>query len=170
MKNPQRSPTNPGSLRSRFTHVFLQSLLRIRKHNPTSSSSSPHREFLKRCSQVKVAAYVSMARAVGTRRAWSRATIWRARNGERRRNLLCRRCSKSNSRERSLGKKKKKKKKKKKRDNEEHGFAHEKKLQKLVPGGEAMDFCCLLDETAHYIKCLITQVKVMRSIADFYSL
>ncbi|KAI6694400.1 hypothetical protein NL676_022110 [Syzygium grande] len=108
-----------------------------------------------------------MARAVGTRRAWSRATLWRARNGERRHNLLRGRCSKSNSRERSLGKKKRKKEK---RDIEEHGFGHAEKLQKLVPGGEAMDFCCLLDETAHYIKCLITQVKVMRSIADFYSL
>jgi hypothetical protein len=27
----------------------------------------------------------------------------------------------------------------------------------------------LLDETAHYIKCLATQVKVMESIADLYS-
>ncbi|KAJ6956316.1 hypothetical protein NC652_007409 [Populus alba x Populus x berolinensis] len=28
-----------------------------------------------------------------------------------------------------------------------------------------MDICCLLEETAHYIKCLATQVKVMQSIA-----
>jgi preprotein translocase subunit SecG len=28
----------------------------------------------------------------------------------------------------------------------------------------------LLDETAHYIKCLATQVKVMQSIADRFTL
>lgn len=44
-----------------------------------------------------------------------------------------------------------------------------KELRKVVPGGESMDFCNLLDETAHYIKCLATQVKLMRRIADFYS-
>lgn len=42
-------------------------------------------------------------------------------------------------------------------------------LRKLVPGGEAMDMCKLLDETADYIKCLATQVKLMRRIADFAS-
>lgn len=42
-------------------------------------------------------------------------------------------------------------------------------LRKLVPGGEAMDLCRLLGETAHYIKCLNTQVQVMRSIVDLYS-
>ncbi|MBA0817336.1 hypothetical protein Gohar_028239 [Gossypium harknessii] len=40
-------------------------------------------------------------------------------------------------------------------------------LRELVPGGEAMDVCNLLDETAHYIKCLTTQVQVMRKIVDF---
>ncbi|XP_048129238.1 transcription factor IBH1-like isoform X2 [Rhodamnia argentea] len=172
MKNPQRSPTNPGSVRSRFTQVFLQSLLRIRKHSPASSSSSSSLgEFLKRCHRVKVAAYVSMARAAGTRRAWSRAMLWRVRHDAHRHRLLQGRCSRSSSRERSPGKKKRRtKKKKKRRDDQEHGFGNAEKLQKLVPGGEAMDFSCLLDETAHYIKCLVTQVKVMRSIADFYSL
>lgn len=95
--------------------------------------------------------------------------LWRVRNDARRHRLLRGRCSKSSSRERSPGKKKRKKKKRR-REDEEHGFGHAEKLQKLVPGGKAMDFSSLLDETAHYIKCLVTQVKVMRSIADFYSL
>nr|GMD18752.1 transcription factor IBH1-like [Ipomoea batatas] len=44
-----------------------------------------------------------------------------------------------------------------------------KELRKLVPGGKAMDLCCLLDETAHYIKCLSSQVEIMRNIADLFS-
>ncbi|KAH7518309.1 hypothetical protein FEM48_Zijuj09G0157700 [Ziziphus jujuba var. spinosa] len=42
-------------------------------------------------------------------------------------------------------------------------------LGKLMLGGKAMEICKLLDETAHYIKCLTTQVKVMRRIVDFCS-
>lgn len=52
---------------------------------------------------------------------------------------------------------------------EEPGFGQANDLRKLVPGGEAMDLCRLLDEAAHYIKCLNTQVQVMRCIADFCS-
>nr|GMD17291.1 transcription factor IBH1-like [Ipomoea batatas] len=44
-----------------------------------------------------------------------------------------------------------------------------KELRKLVPGGKAMDLSCLLDETAHYIKCLSSQVEIMRNIADLFS-
>lgn len=42
--------------------------------------------------------------------------------------------------------------------------AHE--LRRLVPGGERMDPRSLLEETAHFVHCLETQVRVMRSIAD----
>lgn len=50
------------------------------------------------------------------------------------------------------------------------GFVEEAdELRQLVPGGETMNLCNLLDETAHYIKCLTTQVQVMKKIADFYS-
>lgn len=51
----------------------------------------------------------------------------------------------------------------------ELGFGQTDELRNLVPGGETMDFCSLLDETAHYIKCLTTQVQVMRSIVYFCS-
>lgn len=57
----------------------------------------------------------------------------------------------------------------KKNDDQEVGFGQAKELRKLVPGGQAMDLCHLLEEAAHYIKCLNSQVQVMRSIADFYS-
>lgn len=60
-------------------------------------------------------------------------------------------------------------KKKKMSDDQEVGIDQASKLRKLVPGGEAMDLCSLLDEAAHYIKCLNTQVQVMRRIANFYS-
>lgn len=50
------------------------------------------------------------------------------------------------------------------------GFRGDRKteeLRRLVPGGEAMDLYGLLDETAHYMKCLSTQVQVLRNIVDF---
>lgn len=48
-------------------------------------------------------------------------------------------------------------------------FGQEEQLRKLVPGGEVMDTYNLLDETAHYIKCLSAQVMVMRSIVNYCS-
>lgn len=52
---------------------------------------------------------------------------------------------------------------------EAEGFGEVNELRKLVPGGESMDLCPLLEEVAHYIKCLSTQVQVMRCIADLSS-
>lgn len=47
------------------------------------------------------------------------------------------------------------------------GFSQDmEQLRGLVPGGEDMETCCLLEETADYIKCLAKQVQVMKSIAD----
>lgn len=45
----------------------------------------------------------------------------------------------------------------------------ELKLRKLVPGSETMDSCCLMDETADYIKCLAAQVEVMKTLVDLYT-
>lgn len=91
--------------------------------------------------RVKHAAYASMASAAGSKRAWSRALLLKIRN----RNLV---------------------KKKSRRSCEETGFGE---LRKLVPGGELMDFYNLLDETADYIKCLTSQVQVMKSILHLFS-
>ncbi|TYJ27297.1 hypothetical protein E1A91_A07G176700v1 [Gossypium mustelinum] len=49
-------------------------------------------------------------------------------------------------------------------------FSGRRSSVKTTNCGEAMDVCNLLDETAHYIKCLTTQVQVMRKIVDFYHL
>uniref|UniRef100_A0A5B7C2J4 Putative transcription factor IBH1 n=1 Tax=Davidia involucrata TaxID=16924 RepID=A0A5B7C2J4_DAVIN len=130
--------------KTRFARIFVRSLLRIRKQRPAVSSQ-----------KIKIAAYSSMARAVGTRRAWSRALLFKLRSQESRR----------------LQRSYHVVKKKKKRSIAEKASAGDQlkqaeKLRGLVPGGETMEFCELLQETAHFIKCLATQVKVMQSIAD----
>lgn len=40
------------------------------------------------------------------------------------------------------------------------------RLRNLVPGGGAMETSKLMEETAHYIKCLSMQVKVMQCLVD----
>ncbi|KAG2672677.1 hypothetical protein I3843_13G046600 [Carya illinoinensis] len=161
--NPKRfsSSTRPStSVKSRFTCGFLRALWRINRQRRTTSASS--REICRRYLRVKVAADVSMASAVGSRRAWSRAILLRKlRNkgqngtvrvrrmsnilGMRKRNICGNKCT------------------------EELGTCQAEQLRKLVPGGEEMDMCNLLGETAHYIECLTTQVKVMRRIAEILS-
>lgn len=140
------------------------------KSEERPSSSSPTR--------VKIAADKSMALAVGSRRAWSRAMLWKihhqhkaaaAATRRRRRVVSVRRIINNNihHHKRSL---------RKRCDHHEGvggggggGFCHANELRKLVPGGETMDLCSLLDETAHYLKCLVTQVQVMTSIGQFCS-
>ncbi|KAK8694173.1 hypothetical protein V6N13_071729 [Hibiscus sabdariffa] len=162
---------NPSSLKSRFATRFLRALTKINAQKPISSSSS--REIFQRYRRIKVAADKSMAYSVRSRRSWSRATLWRLRTRSPRSRLatLARRSSVKTRTTRaashgatvvdrkSHGK-----------ENKEDGGVEAEELRELVPGGEAMDLCNLLDETAHYIKCLTTQVQVMRTIANLYSL
>nr|WKE35163.1 basic helix-loop-helix family protein [Rosa persica] len=158
--------TNSSSLKSRFALGFLRALKRLNRQPSSSSSSSPPqtvsspREMCRRYLRIRIAADASMASAVGSRRAWSRALLLKIRSRQSRSsNSSARRVS---LKKKCLGEKIKKKKKLKccKEINE---------LRKFVPGGEAMDACSLLDEAAHYIRCLDTQVKVMTRIADNYS-
>ena len=171
--------TTTSSYKHRFLLGFLRALRAINRQKPSSPSlplSSP-REICKRYLKVKKAADASMASAVGSARAWSRALLRRTRRmaGRDRRNYWAR----SSSRTR--------------RDNtiminsnivraclEDQNSNYDNnnsnsntyranELRKLVPGGEAMDMCNLLEESAHYIECLNAQVKLMRGIADFYS-
>ncbi|KAJ6956315.1 transcription factor IBH1-like [Populus alba x Populus x berolinensis] len=98
-----------------------------------------------------------MARAVGPSRTWSRALLSKLRNRARIQGVLRKRCLVS-------------KKNKKKRVVRNKVIISGNRVvlilfERLVPGGDSMDICCLLEETAHYIKCLATQVKVMQSIA-----
>ncbi|KAE8663239.1 putative sodium-bile acid cotransporter [Hibiscus syriacus] len=154
---------NPSSLKSRFTARFLRALTEI--NAPKTISSSSPREIFQRYRRIKVAADKSMAYSVRSRRIWSRATLWRLRTRSRSRRLVSfgRRASVKTRTTASHGK-----------ENKEHHGAvlgvQAEELRELVPGGEAMDLCNLLDETAHYIKCLTTQVQVMRTIANLYSI
>ncbi|KAK9944594.1 hypothetical protein M0R45_010155 [Rubus argutus] len=166
--NPQLLSLSPNnsSLKSRFTLGFLRALKRLNMQTSSSpsppqtvssSSSSSPREMCRRYLRIRIAADASMASAVGSRRAWSRTLLLKIRNRQ------FRSC---NSSARRISMKKKcsgRKMKKLKCDKEIN------ELRKFVPGGEAMDACSLLDEAAHYIKCLNTQVKVMTRIADIYS-
>lgn len=168
--NPQHSslrPNSSSSLKSRFTQGFLRALKRLNRQPPPSSSSPPQtasspKEMCRRYLRIRIAADASMASAVGSRRAWSRALLLKIRSSRQSRssNSSTRRIS---MKTKCLGKKMKKKKKKLKCSKEITD------LRKFVPGGEAMDACSLLDEAAHYIRSLSTQVQVMKRIADIYS-
>ncbi|XP_030935687.1 transcription factor IBH1-like [Quercus lobata] len=151
--NSKRFSPPSCTIKSRFTRRFLRAFLKINRQR-TRTPSSPM-EICQRYLKVKLAADVSMASAVGPRRAWSRAMLAKIRHGVRAGST-----SSLTMRKRKIyhGKK----------STKEVGIAgNAKMLRKLVPGGgEAMDTCSLLDETFHYIKCLSTQVKVMTRIAD----
>ena len=142
---------NPKSLKTKFALKFLRALRNINhQENKKNSNNNISSTFMvaQRYHKVKVAAEASMASAIGPRRAWSRAILIRVRARSARIIPMGR----GRRRRRQAG----------------SAQAHEQ-LRRLVPGGEAMDMKRLLDETAHYIKCLSTQVKVMRGIVNYYS-
>ncbi|KAJ9178444.1 hypothetical protein P3X46_010324 [Hevea brasiliensis] len=140
---------------TRFARRFLISLSRMRR--PITLGPPSDEEVCRRTRRIKLAAYSSMARAVGSRRAWSRALLLKVRNRVRFQGIL---------RNRFLASKKKRVIKRNKASGE---MNKTDMLRKLVPGGETMDICGLLEETAHYMASLATQVKVMQSIVDQYS-
>lgn len=183
--NPQRLSLSfsSTSYKYRFVQGFIRALKRINRQKLATSpfSRSSPREICKRYLKVKSAADASMASAVGLRRAWSRALLQRIRDQERINfgNKYYKYCpagtrirgkSTTFTRIRNI-----------KRSSDVRNYKDQEsinngalgwkanELRKLVPGGEAMDVCNLLDETAHYIKCLATQVKLMKRIADFAS-
>ncbi|KAE8685865.1 Detected protein of unknown function [Hibiscus syriacus] len=119
---------NPRSLKSRFTTRFLRALTKIRAQKPISSSSPT--EIFRRYRKIKVAADKSMAYSVRrpVKTKFRQAVI---------KNM---KTTTTTTGEDAVG------------------FGVEaSELRELVPGGEAMNLCSLLDETAHYIKCLTTQ-------------
>lgn len=163
---------NRCSIQTRFTYRFLRALRKLTAHRqngsppppsspspPVNHSSSDSKEIThyRRYRNVKRAAYASMASAVGTRRAWSRAQLLRFRRPaaaahvHRGSGLTRRRAVVAAA------------------DGRNPSDETTEELRKLVPGGEVMDLCSLLDETAHYINCLASQVQIMRSIADLFS-
>ncbi|KAK8711757.1 hypothetical protein V6N13_147024 [Hibiscus sabdariffa] len=156
---------NPTSLKSRFTTRFLRALTKINAPNPISSSSPTPREIFQRYRRIKVAADKSMAYSVRSRTTWSRATLSRLRTRSRHRRLASFGPRSSVTTAAVLEKASSHGK-----ENEGGLVVQAGELRELVPGGETMDLCNLLDETAHYIKCLTTQVQVMKTIANLYSL
>ncbi|KAL4380043.1 hypothetical protein GQ457_02G004800 [Hibiscus cannabinus] len=162
---------NPSSLKSRFATRFLRALTQIHARKPICSSSPT--EIFRRYRRIKAAADKSMAYSVRSRRTWTGALLWKLRS---------RSCGRRSVKTSTLVKSQQAKTRHEKQNKNTtptttggHGVgfgveATASELRELVPGGEAMDYCNLLDETAHYIKCLTTQVKVMKKIADFYSL
>ncbi|KAK4374996.1 hypothetical protein RND71_005673 [Anisodus tanguticus] len=116
-----------SSIKTRFAYRFLRALRKLNQQKKPNSQKQYHR--------VKLAAYASMASAVGSKRTWSRALLGKIRNRSLIRNMV-------------------KKKRRSENPREQIGFGE---LRKLVPGGEVMDFYNLLDETADYIKCLTSQ-------------
>ncbi|XP_062081117.1 transcription factor IBH1-like [Humulus lupulus] len=167
-----------SSYKYRFVQGFIRALKRINSQKQRlvsswSSCSSPA-EISKRYLKVKSAADASMAAAVGPRRAWSRAMLRKiiAKNRGspdqliRRRSRSCKKIRRRRSNVKSIMKKRYKNNETD-IDNKESFEAME--LRKIVPGGEAMDLSNLLEETAHYVKCLATQVKMMEKIVHLYS-
>ncbi|CAL9103443.1 unnamed protein product [Musa acuminata var. zebrina] len=120
---------------------FLRALFRIQQTSTSSSSAGRSR-------RIRRAAYASMAYSAGTRRAWSRALLRKLRSRARLR--FPRRLSRAATPQR--------------RDMDQAQV-----LRKLVPGGPSMDDCKLLEETADYIRCLTTQVRLMQTVMDSIS-
>ncbi|KAL7113666.1 hypothetical protein ACP275_04G074500 [Erythranthe tilingii] len=172
-KNHLPSTAKPSSIKTRFAIKFLQAMKKLNNNNKNKNTmSEKHKRYL----AIRAASHASMASAVGPRRAWSRAVlrkiphhqkqlhyyslmnkqrIRRRRNIRRNRIFLITRGNPNN------------------RENYDHEEDEENEeeedLRELVPGGKEMDFCRLLNETAHYIKCLRAQVQVMTNILDHSS-
>ncbi|KAG0494992.1 hypothetical protein HPP92_005986 [Vanilla planifolia] len=130
--NPNPNPNRRKPMQA-FHFLRLLSRLRLR---PSPCS------IRKRCRAIRRAAYASMARSTGTRRAWSRAVLCRLR----------RRVSPGSDLRRAV----------------EIGSSSKSRLglRRLVPGGEGMDLCSLLEETVDYMACLRAQVELMKAVAD----
>lgn len=148
--------TSNNSLKIRLAYTFIRALGRIKRQGPAARycKSAPPSTFQSRRRRIKLAAYTSMASAVGYHKySWSRAVLARRLN----------RRSSEPPRLDAMGRKKQLPRRP--RD----AAGRTEKLRQLVPGGESMDVCTLLDETANFIMCLEAQVQVMQSVLHGFS-
>ncbi|KAJ8466634.1 hypothetical protein OPV22_029186 [Ensete ventricosum] len=122
---------------------FLRCLSRIQQTATNSSVGSRSR-------RIRRAAYASMAYSAGHRRAWSWALLRKLRCRRVRPVILPRRPRIA-------------------RPQVVIEIDRAEVLRKLVPGGTGMDYCRLLEETADYIRCLATQVRLMQTVTDSIS-
>lgn len=164
------NPNNKNSIKTRFTYRFLRALNHLSLLENGSSSSIKSNKIRERGSRVKMAANVSMAAAVGSKRAWSLAILWK--NIRNRRQKRMRRHPLILIRPASIKRRKKNTMvgNANKRNSWDIDMVDEaRQLRKVIPGGSGMEIGNLLQETAHYINCLTTQVQVMRNILHFSS-
>lgn len=167
------SPINPNSLKIQLAYRFLLNLNNLN----TKRSNLDNTHIHLRSQRVKIAAYASMASVVGSRRAWSRSILRKIRNRAmltRNKNRVA--CKTTHFRLHHHVDDNSTRRRNPNSPNPKREFVNpignsglEVKLRKLVPGAETMDACGLLDETADYIKCLATQVEVMKTLVDLYS-
>ncbi|ESQ53034.1 hypothetical protein EUTSA_v10017615mg [Eutrema salsugineum] len=145
MASPDKPINTDVPEKNAFALHFLQTLSNLRTQNPFNSPNKTN----DRVTKIKKAAYVSMARAAGgTNRLWSRALLRRAAKED---NKIVRLRKKRVTWQR-------------RRRNQR--APEVERLRKLVPGGGGMETSKLMEETAHYIKCLCMQVKVMQCLVD----
>ncbi|ERN06773.1 hypothetical protein AMTR_s00005p00155460 [Amborella trichopoda] len=133
---------NHDSLAPTFSNRFLKALATIQSKNTSKHRSGK---------MIKLASDISLASAVTPKKAWSRAILERFQLHLKHGRAL-KRVTVLN------------KKKKQEVCRGVESISRPDKLRGLVPGGERMDYCTLLEETADYIKCLETQVKAMADI------
>lgn len=93
--------------------------------------------FHKRYRAIRRAAYASMARSANPSRAWRHAVLSRLRRRRRSQPVQVEACHKAH---------------------------HVDALRRLLPGGEGMDFCRLLEETIDYVQSLRTQINLMQEV------
>ncbi|KAK9057470.1 hypothetical protein SSX86_022305 [Deinandra increscens subsp. villosa] len=161
--SPSQQPTslnNPAYLKNQFAHRFIRAL-----NNLHHTKTPPHHNYkmYNRSTRVKIAANTAMASVVGSRRAWSRAVLWKIRKLRSRKRVNCHHQEKVSLKRRNP------KPKTEDFNNPFGDSSQESKLRELVPGGETLDAVCLMGETANYIKCLVAQVEVMKTLVDLYN-
>ncbi|XP_076886078.1 transcription factor IBH1-like [Bidens hawaiensis] len=167
--------TNHANLKNQFAHRFVRALNNLNHKKPRAYRDQDHNQNQRysRTNLVKIAAYTTMASVVGSRRAWSRAILRRIRNRSRNQGLLLKnrkRVYHKITKCHHYAKILRNPKYPKRQDfNPFRNSTQESKLRKLVPGARTMDSWCLMSETADYIKCLVAQVEVMKTLVDLYA-
>uniref|UniRef100_A0ACD5UGP9 Uncharacterized protein n=1 Tax=Avena sativa TaxID=4498 RepID=A0ACD5UGP9_AVESA len=179
--NPSRlasASADAASPKPMLAFHFLRALSRVHGGPARRRTRTIHR-----------AAYSSMARATGTRRAWSRALLRQAQArrstalASRRTAVLVRRrvvagpapppparaaaSARSSSVATSAGAAVARPLPPAQRQAGEP--ARSDALRRLVPGGAGMEYCSLLEETADYVRCLRAQVQLMQGLADLFA-
>ncbi|KAF7011562.1 hypothetical protein CFC21_025852 [Triticum aestivum] len=162
---------------------FLRALSRIH------GAAGPAR---RRTRTIRRAAYSSMARATGPRRAWSRALLLQAQARARRSRAETSRRAAVLVRRRVVAGPAAAAPRAAAAPVVGHGQAssaaaraalvppppparqagepaRSDALRRLVPGGAGMEYSSLLEETADYVRCLRAQVQLMQGLADLFS-